>query len=331
MLNRGSKMAWSAALALALTVTGCSAGGKKEVKYPTKQVEYIVPFAAGGGTDLVARAVADYLSKEWGQPVTVVNKTGGGGAVGAQAALKQAAADGYTALANNVSSVSMLNAGMSNSPVKLEDHQFVARVVKDPLAFAVKSDAPWKDFKEFCEWVKKNPDQLTWTSVGPSGISAFAVAEWLDSIGVDYKKTRLVTTTGAADSMPKVAGGHAVLAVHSIAEVYSLASAGKVKLLAVQSDKRSPFFPDVPTVKEQGVNMTAEWWTGVSLPVGTPDEVVKRWEEATAKMVKDKDFLNKLKNINVEASYLNAVDFTKFIKDETKYFTDLATKKEIRK
>ena len=332
MKKTGSKIALSATVALALVVAGCSATrGGADAKYPTKQVEYVVPFAAGGGTDLVARAVAEYLSKEWGKPVTVVNKPGGGGAVGAQAALKQSAADGYTALANNVSSVSMLNAGMVDPPVKIEDHVLVARVVKDPLAFAVKADAPWKDFKEFNEWVKNNPEQLTWTSVGPSGISAFAVAEWLDAIGVDFKKTRMVTTTGAADSMPKVAGGHAVLAVHSINEVYSMAASGKVKLLAVQSDKRSPYFPDVPTVKEFGITMSAEWWTGISLPVGTPESVVKKWEEATAKMVKDQAFLDKLENINVEASYLNSADFTQFVKDETKYWTELATKMGIRK
>jgi tripartite-type tricarboxylate transporter receptor subunit TctC len=326
-----SKLALATAMALALVLTGCAGSNKGAAKYPTKQIEYVVPFAAGGGTDLVARAVADYLSKEFSQPVTVVNKPGGGGATGAQAALKQAAADGYTVLANNVSSVSMLSAGLTNPPVKIEDHNFVARVVKDPLAFAVKSDAPWKDLKEFNEWVKKNPDQLTWTSVGPAGISAFAVAEWLDAIGVDFKKTRMVTTTGAADSMPKVAGGHAVLAVHSIAEVHSMVSSGKVKLLAVQSEKRSPYFPNVPTVTEQGIKMTAEWWTGISLPVGVPEHVVKKWDEATAKMAKDQAFLDKLKNINVEGSYLNSVDFAKSVNDETKYFTELATKKEIRK
>lgn len=317
-------------MGLALVVAGCSAASK-ESKYPSKQIEYVVPFAAGGGVDLVARAVAEYLGKEFGQTVTVVNKPGGGGAVGGEAALKQAKADGYTVLGNNNSSVTMMNAGMSKPPIKIEDHTFVARVVKDPLTFAVKSDAPWKDLKEFSEWVKQNPDQLTWTSVGPSGISAFAVAEWLDAIGVDFKKTRMVTTTGAADSLPKVAGGHAVLAVHSVNEVYSMATSGKLKVLAVNSDAPSPYFPDVPTAKDQGVTMKAEWWTGISLPVGTPADVVKRWEEATDKMRNDQTFLDKLKNLHVEAAYLNSSDFTKLVADETKYFTELAIKTNIRK
>ncbi|WP_425283867.1 tripartite tricarboxylate transporter substrate binding protein [Lihuaxuella thermophila] len=325
-----------------MLVTGCSplpsasdpAGQTAESGsgYPAKQIEYVVPFAPGGGTDLVARAVAEYLSEEWGQPVVVVNKPGGGGAVAAQYVLKQSARDGYTVMANNVSSTTMMAAGMADPPVKLSDHLFVSRIVEDPIAFTVKADAPWKDFKEFSDWVKKHPEQLTWTSVGPAGTSAFGVAEWLKAIGVDFSKTRMITTKGASDSMPKVAGGHAVLAVHSVAEVYSMAKAGKVKILAVQAEKRSPYFPDVPTAEEQGIKgMSVKWWTGVSMPAGTPAHVVKKWDETIAKMVKDPAFLKKLNNIHVQSSYLNSADFTRFVKEETRSYTRLATETGIRK
>ncbi|WP_372516646.1 Bug family tripartite tricarboxylate transporter substrate binding protein [Paenibacillus silviterrae] len=323
----------AALLALGVVLSGCAArSGGTAASYPEKQIEYVVPFAAGGGVDLVARAVADYVSKEWKQPVVVVNKPGGGGAIGAQAALKQSPKDGYTVLADNNSSTTMLTGGTPNPPVQIEDHVFVSKIVEDAAAFAVSADAPWKDFKEFSEWVKNNPEKLTWTSVGPAGFSSFAVAEWAGAIGADYGKTRMVATKGAADSAPMIAGGHAVLAVHTVAELYPLAKAGKIKLLAVVSDKRSPYFPDVPTAAEQGVKgLTVKWWTGLSLPVGTPDAIRAKWDAAIAKMVKDPGFQEKLKNMQMEAAYLNSTDFAGFIKKETGYFTELATKYGMRK
>lgn len=301
-------------------------------EYPTKQIEYIVPYSAGGGVDLVARATADYLSKEWGQPIVVVNKAGGGGAVGAEYALKQAKPDGYTALAVNVSNTTMLTAGMLNSPVKNEDQIYTARIGKGTLAFAVKADAPWKDFAEFSQWVKENPDQLTWTSVGPAGFSAFGVAEWLDAIGADFSKTRMIVTKGASDSVPKVAGGHAVLAVHTIGEIMPMLQAGKVKILAVSGEERSPFLPDVPTAEELGIKgLTVFWWTGVSFAKGTPDYVIAKWQEAIAKMEQDPAFAKKLTDIQVENAYADSTEFQQDVSRETEYYTELATKKNMRK
>ncbi|ASJ55432.1 transporter [Brevibacillus formosus] len=326
---------WAAvmmSLLLGVAVSACGNQGTAESAYPSKQVEYIVPYSAGGGVDLVARAAADYLSKEWGQPIVVVNKAGGGGAVGAEYALKQAKNDGYTALAVNVSNTTMLAAGMKTPPITNEDQVYTARIGKGTLAFAVKADAPWKDFAEFSAWVRANPEQLTWTSVGPAGFSAFGVAEWLDVIGADFAKTRMIVTKGASDSVPKVAGGHAVLAVHTVGEIMPMLQAGKVKILAVSGDKRSPFLPDVPTAEEQGIQgLSVFWWTGVSFAKGTPESVIRKWEEAIAKMEKDPAFLQKLSEIQVEPAYAASEVFTKETQAETTYYLELATKKSIRK
>jgi tripartite-type tricarboxylate transporter receptor subunit TctC len=319
-------------------LTGCSAETKtssvkeKEVSYPTRQIELVVPFAAGGGVDLAARAVAEYLSKEWGQSVVVTNKPGGGGIIGAQYALKEAKPDGYTVLVNNNSSTTMYEAGNVNPTITTKDNKFVARVAEGTLAYGVKSDAQWNSFKEFSEWVKKNPEKLTWTSVGPAGFSAFGVAEWLDTIGVDYKKTNMVSSEGASDSAAKVAGGHVVLAVHTVGELYSLAESGKIKILAVQSSERSPLFPDVPTVEEEGIKgLTVKWWTGLSFATGTPDHIRKKWDQAIAKMEKDEKFIKELAKIKLEPSYLNSEEFTKSVKTETEKYKKLAEETGIRK
>lgn len=343
-MNRITGTALTLLLGAAVMLAGCAGGSgnggsrhaaaasQSSLNYPVRQIEYVVPFAAGGGVDLVARAVAEALSKEWGQPVVVSNKAGGGGATGAQYALKQTAPDGYTVLAVNVSNTSMLTGGFLEPPVKIEDHALVSRIVLDAPAFTVKADAPWKDFKEFSEWAKQNPGQLTWTSVGPAGFSAFAVAEWLNELGADFSKTRMVTTKGASESLPIVAGGNAVLAVHTVNEVYPLVKAGKLKILAVQSKARSPFFPDVPTAEEQGIqHLKATWWTGVTMPKGTPEGIMKKWEEALAKLAKDPAFIDKLKHIQVEPAYLNTREFGDFLKQETDYYVELAAKRGIRK
>lgn len=327
----------SLVLAATVALTACGSGqtnskGAAIENYPNKPIEYIVPYAAGGGVDLVARAVADALSKEWGQPITVVNKPGGGGVTGAQYALQQAPADGYTVLANVVSNTSMLAAGFNEPALKLDDQLFVSRIVQDAPAFTVKADAEWETFNEFTEWAKQNPEQLTWTTSGVSGYSSFVAAEYMKEIGVDFNKTGMVVTKGTAESLPMIAGGDVVLGLHPISEVSTMVKAGKLKILAVQSEERSPYFPDVPTASEQGINnLTATWWTGLSVRKGTPDDIVKKWNEALEKITKDAEFIDKLKNMQMEPSFLNTEDYNEFVNTEADYYTDLATKLGIRK
>ena len=300
--------------------------------YPNRQIELVVPFAAGGGVDLAARAVSEYLSEEWDVSIVVVNKTGGGGIVGAQYVLKDAKPDGYTVLMNNNSSTTMYEAGAKDPILTIDDHVLAARVAQSPLVYAVKADAPWNDLAEFTEWVKENPEELTWASVGPAGFSSFGVAEWLDSVGVDYAKTQMVSSEGASDSTAKVAGGHVILAVHNAGEVYSLVQAGKLKVLAVQAEERHPLYPDVPTTKELGFeNLTVSWWTGISFPEGTPESIVKKWDETIKKMQEDENFLLQLEKINLQQAYLNSEDFTKMVSEETAKYKALAEQLGIRK
>src|SRR2546427_9568419 len=124
---------------------------------------------------------------------------------------------------------------------------------RTPMLFAVKTDAPWKALKELSAWVKAHPDQLVWSSVGSAGPSRYTAFDWFTQIGVDPSKTKMVITEGAADSLTKLAGGHVLLAIHSVAEAHGLATAGKIRLLAVLSPSRVKYLPNVPTAEEQGV------------------------------------------------------------------------------
>ena len=325
-------------VAAVLAFTGCSEGEKEEAEkpkesdYPKRQVELVVPFAAGGGVDLAGRAVADYLSKEWGEAVVVANKPGGGGLIGAQYTLKEAKPDGYTVMVNNNSSTTMYEAGNAKPQMTSEDHKLVAKVAEGDLVYAVKADAEWDSFSELTDWVKENPEKLTWASVGPAGFSSFGVAEWLTAAGVDYKKTAMVTSEGASDSAAKVAGGHVILAVHTAGELAPLSEAGKIKVLAVQAEERNQWFPDVPTVKEQGFeDLTVKWWTGLSLPKETPEDIVKKWEVTIEKMQKDESFIEQLNKVKLSPAYLNAKDFTTSVVEETERYTKLAEDTGIRR
>ena len=154
-----------ALIVAALLMTATPARGE----YPDKPVEIVVPFVAGGGTDLISRLVADYLGRRWNQPLLVVNKPGGGGIPGARAALKDARPDGYTALMD-IHTTSSMHIGAWKTPqLTLADRKYAGRIVRDPMVFAVKADAPWKSFRELSDWVKANPGELVWSSVGPSG------------------------------------------------------------------------------------------------------------------------------------------------------------------
>jgi tripartite-type tricarboxylate transporter receptor subunit TctC len=299
--------------------------------YPSRQIEYVVPAGAGGGTDTIARVIAEFAGKKLKQSVMVVNKTGGGGVVGTSYALKQNKADGYTILAETHSWSSMLVAGMENPPVTLEDRIFIARFVVDPLVFAVNADAPWKTLKEFGEWVKANPDKLTWGSTGPAAISAFAVQEWLSIIGVDHSKTNMVPIKGAADAVTKLAGGHIMLAVHTVGECYSLYRGGKIRILAMAAEKRSKYLPDIPTAAEQGIKGSGIiWWSGMSIRKGTADSIVKKWIKLSEDMVKDPEFQKKIALINSELHYLNSEDLTRFAYGEVKNYRELAKRIGIR-
>lgn len=324
------------ALASALTVVAVllTVGATPaRAEYPEKPIELVVPFSAGGGTDLISRLVADYMSKKWGQPIIVANKPGGGGVPGARAALKDGRPDGYTLLMDIHTTSSMLIGASKNPPLTLDDRKYAGRIVRDPMVFAVKADAPWKSFKELSDFVKANPGELVWSSVGPAGPSRYTAYDWFSQIGVDPEKTKMVITPGASDSMTKLAGGHVMLAIHSVAEANAMLQAGKIRLLAVLSPTRIAALPAVPTAEEQGVmkGVRVQWWAALAFPAGTPDSIVKKWEGALAAMAKDPEFLKAAERINMNIDFLPSDKTRAFIEKEVEGYTDMAAKIGIRR
>lgn len=299
------------------------AGDAQATPYPEREIQIVVPYAAGGGTDLIARLVADYVSKEWGAPITVINKTG---PVPTAVETLAAKPDGYTMLVLTCGDVGASVAANKEPPFDPEKVTYIARMTKYPIAFTVNAEQPWADFKEFSDWVVKNPSDLTWGSSSLSSCTTFIVADWLDSIGADFAKTTMVPITGSADTAAKVAGGHIVVQVGDIQGARSLTEAGKLKTLCV-----SPYthdeYPDIKTAEEQGVTgMSMSNGTSLLMPYGVPEEIVAKWDETLTKLFNDESFLAEVEKINALAGYMNSTDYEAFAQDEIARYQELAEK-----
>lgn len=324
-------------LLAATLLAGCSssntaAGEQENFRYPEKPIDFVVPYGAGGSNDIVARLVSDYLSKEWGQTINVINKPGGGGATGVQEVLNNAKPDGYTVVGVSTSNTSTLLAQNTELPFVLEDFRFLAKVIEDPLAFVVKTDAPYEDLKDLSDWAKSHPEQVTFTTAGPGGTHTFAVAEWLEAIGGDFSKARMITISSAAEGLTKVASGEAAMAIQNFSEISTMVKAGKVKVLGILGKERTPYYTDASTSEEQGITgLTVKFWNGIAAPRDVPDEVVAKWEEAIEKMSNDPEFIAKLKEINSQPAYLNSADFTAQVKAENEKYSEIAIRLGIRK
>ncbi|MDF2523545.1 MAG: putative transport protein [Clostridiales bacterium] len=327
-------------MTLGIVLSGCSTSnsGSKSgsnsdsaPKYPTKGIDLVVCVSPGGTPDLLSRVAAEWLTKYWGVPVSVINKAGGGAISGALEALS-AQSDGYTVLTITSQNSSQQHGANTKPPIDINKPTYISRVFDVDLALTVKSDSKWKDIKEFSDWAVANPDKLVWANTGSVSTASFSTAEWYSKIGGDIKKTRMVTTSGGADSATQLASGNVVMNFGDFLGSASMVQAGKIKYLATSAQKRNPYYPDVPTMEENGIKgLTVGMWVGYVAPNGTPDYVVKSWNEAIQKMNADPEFNKKLANVAGRTAYMNSADFKQLVMNESKTYTELAQNLGVRK
>ncbi|MCE5282568.1 MAG: tripartite tricarboxylate transporter substrate binding protein [Deltaproteobacteria bacterium] len=296
-------------LLLAFTIPGAQAQGK----FPSRPISMICPFAAGGGTDAVARMVATLMEQDLGQPVNVVNRTGGGGAVGHTAGAT-AAPDGYT-MTLNTSDVTMLH-WMGVAQVTYRELRAVGLVNFDASSLNVRADAPWKTVKELQDYAKANPGKLKASGTGKGGCWDIARAGWLMTAGIPVDAIPWVPSSGAAPSLQDMMAGGIQLVPCSLAEARALIDAKKVRSLAIMADKRLDLFPDVPTLKELGLNWSAGVWRGVVVPKGTPDNVVAILEKSLEKVVKNVKYKEFMDKSGLGIVWKPAAEFDKYMAEE---------------
>ena len=259
----------SAALLLAIPVLTSTA--VQAQTYPSRQITLIIPFAAGGSNDIVARAIGKQLSEAWGQPVIAENRPGAGGVIGA-ATVAASPPDGYTLLL--VSTTFTINAAIKKSMPfdTARDFTPIAFVARSPLLFVASKDLPVKSAKDALALAKSKPDRITYASAGIGSINQIAAELIAQSAGV---KLMHVPYKGGAPALNDLLGGHVDVYVSSMPQVQQLAQSGQVNALAVTSVKRAQLLPDVPTLDESGVPGfdLSSWW-GIVGPAGMPPEVV---------------------------------------------------------
>lgn len=284
---------------------------------PNRPVQLICAWAAGGGTDRIARMVGILLEKEIGQPVTVVNRTGGSGAVGHTAGAT-AAPDGHTITIVTVE-LDMMH-WMGLTPLTYKDFTPIALVNIDAAGVQVAQDAPWKNLKELLDYVKANPGKAKASGTGRGGIWDLARAGMLKTAGIPGEAMPWVPSTGAATGLQELVAGGVQVVTASLVEGRSLIDAKKVRALANMADVRDPVFPDVPTLKEQGLNWTMGAWRGFALPKGTSAEIQGFYEKAMDKVVKSKEFVDFMKGGPFGILYKPAKEFATFLEEQDATF-----------
>ena len=287
-------------------------------KYPTRPVNLIVGYPPGGATDLAARVLTIYLEKKWGERVNVINKPGGN-AIPAVLEVIKANPDGYTLLADVITSYSMLHIALKDVPFKPTDRDILAVWASTPNAWFVPPTSPYKTLKDVEAEAKRDPENFTWTSLGGPSPQDFCMKQFFKAIGVDVSKTKPVMVKGGAQTIVMAAGGHVKLGFSAIATTIPAVKAGNVKAVAVTSKTTSrwPDFPDIPTTQELGYgSITFSGWVGVSGPPNLPPFVVETWNKTLQEMTKDAEMVSKMKNVGLEPYYLNSKEAREFVLKE---------------
>ncbi|MEW5912266.1 MAG: tripartite tricarboxylate transporter substrate binding protein [Thermodesulfobacteriota bacterium] len=285
--------------------------------FPAKEVQIIVPWSAGGATDLIFRALANSTEKYLKKPVVVVNRPGGGGAVGYTEGSK-ARPDGYT-LTAAVTPLTILPHNVKTA-FTYQNFAPIINVVSDPSMFLVQAKSPWKDLKEFLAYAKQNPNMITVGNSGAGGGVHLVALAFQNAAGVKFNH---IPFAGGGPSVTALLGGHINAVVVSPPEGVPHVKAGKLRIIALFAAKRLPLFPDVPTVTEQGVPFVMGMWRGLVAPKGTPPAVIQKLHGAFKKGMEDAAFKKNAKGMGINLDYMNGAAFGKLIADSDAKFSAL--------
>ena len=309
-----SKRKCSTAVAAAVVGCLCAGAQAQDVKsYPSKPIRFIVPFAPGGGVDIVARAVASKLTDIVGQQIIVDNRGGGGTIIGTELGAR-AAPDGYTLLFGSTTLAINPSLRATLPYDTLKDLVPVTQASFQPYVLSVHPAVPAKNVKEFVALAKARPGALTYGSPGLGSGShlvaeMFALSTGIKTIHVPYK--------GSSPAMADLIGGQIQYTYGTILAVAPQVRTGKIRALAVSSSARSGIMPDVPTIAEAGVpRFDASSWNGVFVPAGTPRPIINRIHESVVKSLAAPEVRERLTADGAEPVGSTPEQFTAFVRSE---------------
>jgi tripartite-type tricarboxylate transporter receptor subunit TctC len=295
-------------LVAALMVTGAALA---QDKFPSKPITVIVPFSAGGSTDLLARAVEKTWPKYSSQPLVIVNKPGGGGVVGTEFVVRSKP-DGYILFLGYGSGHDVVMPHLQKMPYDpYKDLVAVSRLSIHSVVICTGAKSEFNSIKDMVAWAKKEGKPITSSVSTKAGAVDISITALGKEAGINIVT---VPFAGGADAVTTLAGGHVMIGGGHPSEVMPHIKAGRFKPLAVALPERDASLPDVPTLKEQGINVYT-WGSikGVAAPAATPKEVVEYLETTFKKVCEDEEFKKMMVDLDQPIMYQNGADFAKFL------------------
>lgn len=282
--------------------------------YPTRPITLIVPYSAGGSTDIQARVIAKHMKEKLGKPVNVVNKPGGGGAVGMVAA-KMAKPDGYTFILTASGPVSVTPYRTAAGYDPLKDYEYMAQLSSVYFALNVNSKSGLKTFQEWADFAAMNPEKATYATTG-AGLHIHLVM--VDLLGRMNLNLQHIPFDGASEAIGQLLGGHVFAAMVSLPDCINHYRSGALNTLAIASEKRHPDIPDVPTLGELGYNVSAGGWFAFMAPKGTPADIITKLNSSVASALEQPEVIERYKNLGMTIKFTDPKALEKFVIDECK-------------
>jgi tripartite-type tricarboxylate transporter receptor subunit TctC len=302
---------------IASTAVAASAGLKAgsasaQANYPARPVTLICPWGAGGGTDATARIVASLLERDLGQPVNVVNRTGGSGVVGHQA-IASAQPDGYNIGILTVEISMMHWQGLTELTPR--SYTPLALMNEDPPGIQVSGSSPYKNVKELADAIKASPvGKMKASGTGQGGIWHLALVGWLQAMGLQPNHVAWVPSNGAAPAMQDLAAGGLDIVPCSVPEGRAMIEAGKARSLAILAPERNPTFPNVPTLKEEmGIDYSTGAWRGIAGPKSLPADIQAKLTASLKKAYESKEYKDFMSGRGFGVKWAEAGAFGQFM------------------
>ena len=301
-------------LALATLIVAAAVAGiipaTASAEYPEKQITMIIPYPAGGVTDLTARALSDAMSRHLGHPVVPLNRPGAGATIGGNA-VASAAPDGYTLgfFPTAAASPEVFRFQYS-APYATIDLKPVSSVAATAMSFAVRADSPLKSMKDLISLARKSGGQMQIGTPGPQTLPSMIMVLMSKKEGV---KLEDVSFGGDAKTLPAILGGVVQVGAIDYSAIRPSVEAGRIRVLAVCTPKRVDFLPEVPTVLELGYPLPYVSALGVFGPKGLPADVVAKLDGTIAKIVKEPQFIERMKTLTIQPFYLDANAYQKIV------------------
>lgn len=296
---------------LGLSLAAAAGGAFAQQRWPDRPITLVVPWGAGGGTDAVARMLGSLMEKDLGQPVNVVNRTGGSGVVG-HAAIAGAPPDGYTIGLITVEITMMHHQKLTE--LNPTSYTPIALVNLDPAGFQVRADSAYKNINDVVNAVRANPGKFKASGTGQGGIWHLALAGMLRDAKIDPASVPWVPSNGAAPGLQDLVAGGVEFVPCSLPEARSLIDAGKVRSLAIMDSQRSALYPNVPTLKEAtGSSWSTGAWRGIAAPKGLPPDVAARLEASVKKAYDSKEYKDFMAQRGFGMLWGNSAEFARFM------------------